>query len=52
MKRIGNLKIFKGSRYIIRVMKQRREFSTNGEKKNAYKILVEEPEGKRPVGRP
>jgi hypothetical protein len=27
------------------------ECSTNVEKKNAYKVLVEKPEGKRPVGR-
>jgi hypothetical protein len=26
--------------------------STNGEKRNAYRILVENPEGKRPPGRP
>jgi hypothetical protein len=26
--------------------------STNGEKRNAYKILVGKPEGKRPLGRP
>jgi hypothetical protein len=26
--------------------------STNGEKINAYKILLEKPEGKRPLGRP
>jgi hypothetical protein len=26
--------------------------STNGEKRNAYRILVGNPEGKRPVGRP
>jgi hypothetical protein len=26
--------------------------STNGEKMNAYKILVRKPEGKRPLGRP
>jgi hypothetical protein len=26
--------------------------STNGEKRNAYKLLVGKPEGKRPLGRP
>jgi hypothetical protein len=26
--------------------------STNGEKRNAYRLLVEIPEGKRPLGRP
>jgi hypothetical protein len=25
---------------------------TNGEKKNAYRLLVEKPERKRPLGRP
>jgi hypothetical protein len=29
-----------------------RACSTNGEKRNAYKILVGNPEGKRPPGRP
>jgi hypothetical protein len=26
--------------------------STNGEKKNAYRLLVEKPQGRRPLGRP
>jgi hypothetical protein len=26
--------------------------SANGEKKNAYRIMVGKPEGKRPLGRP
>jgi hypothetical protein len=26
--------------------------STNGEKRNAYRLLVVKPEGKRPLGRP
>jgi hypothetical protein len=29
-----------------------RATSKNGEKKNAYRILVGKPEGKRPLGRP
>jgi hypothetical protein len=29
-----------------------RACSTNGEKRDAYKILVGKPEGKRPLGRP
>jgi hypothetical protein len=28
-----------------------RACSTNGEKRNAYRILLGEPEGKRPLGR-
>jgi hypothetical protein len=30
----------------------RRECSTYGEKRNAYKVLVGKPRGKRPLGRP
>jgi hypothetical protein len=40
---------------IIRIIKSRRmrqACSTNGEKRNAYRILVGKPEGKRPLGRP
>jgi hypothetical protein len=29
-----------------------RACSTNGEKRNAYRMLVGKPEGKRPLGRP
>jgi hypothetical protein len=29
-----------------------RTYSTNGEKRNANRILVGKPEGKRPLGRP
>jgi hypothetical protein len=29
-----------------------RAYSTNGVKRNAYRILVGKPEGKRPLGRP
>jgi hypothetical protein len=29
-----------------------RAYSTNGAKRNAYRILVGKPEGKRPLGRP
>jgi hypothetical protein len=27
-------------------------YSTNGEKKNTYRLLVGKPEGKKPLGRP
>jgi hypothetical protein len=42
---------------IIRIIKSRRmrwvgACSTNGEKRNTYRLLVEKPEGKRPLGRP
>jgi hypothetical protein len=29
-----------------------RACSTNGEKRNSYRILVRKPDGKRPLGRP
>jgi hypothetical protein len=29
-----------------------RACSTNGEKRNAYRILLGKPEGKKPIGRP
>jgi hypothetical protein len=29
-----------------------RVYSTNGEKRNTYRIFVGMPEGKRPLGRP
>jgi hypothetical protein len=29
-----------------------RVYSTNEEKRNAYRILMEKPEGKKPLGRP
>jgi hypothetical protein len=29
-----------------------RTYSMNGEKRNEYRILLEKPEGKRPLGKP
>jgi hypothetical protein len=42
---------------IIRIIKSRRmrwagACSTNGENRNAYRLLVGKPEGKRPIERP
>jgi hypothetical protein len=36
---------------IMRMIKMGRACSTNGETRNAYRILVRKPEGKRPLGR-
>jgi hypothetical protein len=40
-----------GSRKLHNVDEMGRTCSTNGAKKNAYRILVGKPEGKRPLGR-
>jgi hypothetical protein len=42
---------------IIRIIKSRRmrwagHVARTGEKRNAYRLLVEKPEGRRPLGRP
>jgi hypothetical protein len=37
---------------IIKDDEMGRAWSTNGEKRNARRILAEQPEGKRPLGRP
>jgi hypothetical protein len=43
---------FYSSRSIIRMMTSRRmRWAGHGEKRNAYRILVRMPEGKRPLGR-
>jgi hypothetical protein len=44
-------------KYIIRIIKSRRmrwvgHVARMGDKRNAYRILVGKPEGKRPLGRP
>jgi hypothetical protein len=43
--------------YLIRIIKLRRmrwvgHVAQMGEKRNAYRVLVGQPEGKRPLGRP
>jgi hypothetical protein len=48
---------FYSSPSIIRLMKSRRmrwsgHVARMGEKRNAYRLLVRKPEGKRPIGRP
>jgi hypothetical protein len=39
-------------RLFLKYGKLLKESSTKGEKRNAYRILVGKPEGKRPLGRP
>jgi hypothetical protein len=39
-------------RTILKEDEMGRACSTNGETRNAYRILVGKPEGKRPLGRP
>jgi hypothetical protein len=51
------LRDFYSSPSIIRIMKSRRirwagHVARMGEKRNAYRLLVGKPEGKRPLGRP
>jgi hypothetical protein len=48
---------YTGSPSIIRMLKSRRmrwawHVALKGAKRNAYRILVGKPEGKRPLGRP
>jgi hypothetical protein len=39
-------------KYLFKEDEMGRACSTNGEKRNAYRILLGNPEGKRPLGRP
>jgi hypothetical protein len=51
------LQVFYSSPIIIRIIKSRRmkwagHVARMGEKRNAYRLFVRKPEGKRPIGRP
>jgi hypothetical protein len=53
----GELRDLYSSPSIIRIIKSRRmrwagHVAKKGEKRNAYRLLVGKPEGKRPLGRP
>jgi hypothetical protein len=53
----GELRDLHSSPSIIRIIKSRRmrwarHVARKGEKRNAYRLLVRKPDGKRPLGRP
>jgi hypothetical protein len=50
---IEELRDLYSSPSIIRIIKSRRmRWPSHGEKRNAYRLLVGKPEGKRPLGKP
>jgi hypothetical protein len=52
LKEEQRLRVFE-NRVLRRIFGPKRDAcSMNGEKRNAYRILVGKPEGKRPLGRP
>jgi hypothetical protein len=48
----ATLNVMQGAYPMVKEDEMGRACSTNGEKRNAYRILVGKPEGKRPLGRP